>query len=173
MQDFYFLKNNLFTTYTLEVDFKNTYPFSEDLSGIFAQISTLYDKQKFALYNEAQIEKEFIAKVLEILQWHIIPQEEKIIQGKIEKPDWLLFANSDSKNRYQAISQIDRRARNDGISVILESKAYDIPIDNKKVKDNPHFQLLRYLNNLKINFGFLSNGRFWRFYDNKIGRAHV
>lgn len=166
MQDFYFLKNNLFTTYTLEVDFKNTYPFSQDLSGIFTQISTLYDKQKFASYNEAQMEKEFIAKVLEILDWHIIPQEEKIIQGKIEKPDWLLFADSDSKNRYQAIEQTDRRARNDGISVVLESKAYDIPIDNKKVKDNPHFQLLRYLNNLKINFGFLSNGRFWRFYDN-------
>lgn len=166
MQDFYFLKNNLFTTYTLEIDFKNIYPFSEDLSSAFGKISMLYDKQKFALYNEAQMEKEFIAKVLEILGWHIIPQEEKIIQGKIEKPDWLLFADSDSKNLYQAITQSDRRARNDGICVIFESKAYDIPIDNKKVKDNPHFQLLRYLNNLKINFGFLSNGRFWRFYDN-------
>ncbi|WP_317949374.1 hypothetical protein, partial [Campylobacter jejuni] len=34
--------------------------------------------------------------------------------------------------------------------------------------DNPHFQILRYLGNLKKNYGFLTNGRFWRFYDNSI-----
>ncbi|ENE6868452.1 class I SAM-dependent DNA methyltransferase, partial [Campylobacter jejuni] len=45
---------------------------------------------------------------------------------------------------------------------------YDIETDNKKVKDNPHFQILRYLGNLKKNYGFLTNGRFWRFYDNSI-----
>lgn len=50
--------------------------------------------------------------------------------------------------------------------MILESKAYNIAIDNKKVKDNPHFQILRYLSNLKLDFGFLTNGRVWRFYDN-------
>ncbi len=39
-------------------------------------------------------------------------------------------------------------------------------MDNKKIKDNPHFQLLRYLSNLKLDFGFLTNSRIWRFYDN-------
>lgn len=59
-----------------------------------------------------------------------------------------------------------RPSSNAYISVILESKAYNIAIDNKKVKDNPHFQILRYLSNLKLDFGFLTNGRVWRFYDN-------
>lgn len=166
MQDFYFLTNNLFTTYTLQEEFSKLYDFKEDLSPIFSKLQALYDTAKFDSQNEHQFEDDFISKVLEILGWHTIRQEEKIIQGKLEKPDFLLFSSLKDKEAYEKIPKSSRPSSNAYISVILESKAYNIAIDNKKVKDNPHFQILRYLSNLKLDFGFLTNGRVWRFYDN-------
>lgn len=166
MQDFYFLTNNLFTSYTLQEEFPKLYDFKQDLTPIFSQIQALYDEAKFNSQNEHQFEDDFISKVLEILGWHTIRQEEKIIQGKLEKPDFLLFSSKEAKKSYEKIPKSSRPSSNSFINVILESKAYNVAIDNKKVKDNPHFQILRYLSNLKLDFGFLTNGRLWRFYDN-------
>ena len=169
MQHFPFLNNNLFTTYTLEVDFPRIYEFDKNKQKAQAtldSIKALYDKEKFQNQNEHQFEDSFITQALEILGWHFIRQDEKIIQGKLEKPDFLLFGSKEAKEQYQNIPKEQRQATNAHISVILESKAYNVEVDNKKIKDNPHFQLLRYLSNLKLDFGFLTNGRIWRFYDN-------
>ena len=169
MQHFPFLNNNLFTTYTLEVDFPRIYEFDKNKQKAQAtldSIKALYDKEKFQNQNEHQFEDSFITQALEILGWHFIRQDEKIIQGKLEKPDFLLFSSKEAKEQYQSIPKEQRQATNAHISVILESKAYNVEVDNKKIKDNPHFQLLRYLSNLKLDFGFLTNGRIWRFYDN-------
>ncbi|WP_066386494.1 Eco57I restriction-modification methylase domain-containing protein [Helicobacter himalayensis] len=169
MQNYPFLNNNLFTTYTLEVDFPKIYDFTKNQAqaqNALKSIQSLYNKALFEKQNEHQFEDTFITKVLEILGWEFVRQDEKIIQGKLEKPDFLLFSNLDSKKAYQNIPKDERQASNAQISVILESKAYNVEVDNKKIKENPHFQLLRYLSNLKKDFGFLTNGRVWRFYDN-------
>ena len=169
LQNFSFLKNNLFTSYTLEVDFPQIYDFEgnkDQAKNALDSIKATYNKEKFISQNEHQFEDDFISEVLEILGWSFIRQEEKIIQGKLEKPDFLLFTNQDSKNTYLQIPKEQRTANNEHFSVIAESKAYKVEIDNKKIKDNPHFQILRYLSNLKKDYGILTNGRIWRFYDN-------
>ncbi|STP12626.1 restriction /modification enzyme [Helicobacter mustelae] len=169
MHNFPFLNNNLFTSYTLLIDFPQIYEFEKNATQAkeaFEAIKALYQKEKFQRQNEHQFEDDFISKVLEVLGWEVIRQEEKIIQGKLDKPDFLLFASKEAKEQYLKIPKEERRASNEFISVILESKAYHVEVDNKKIKDNPHFQLLRYLSSLKLDFGFLSNGRVWRFYDN-------
>lgn len=166
---FNFLCNNLFTSYTLEVDFPQIYDFEgnkDQAKKALDSIKAIYNKEKFISQNEHQFEDDFISEVLEILGWSFIRQEEKIIQGKLEKPDFLLFTNQDSKNTYLQIPKEQRTANNEHFSVIAESKAYKVEIDNKKIKDNPHFQILRYLSNLKKDYGILTNGRIWRFYDN-------
>lgn len=166
---FHFLRNNLFTSYTLEVDFPQIYDFEgnkDQAKKALDFIKAIYNKEKFISQNEHQFEDDFISEVLEILGWSFIRQEEKIIQGKLEKPDFLLFTNQDSKNTYLQIPKEQRTANNEHFSVIAESKAYKVEIDNKKIKDNPHFQILRYLSNLKKDYGILTNGRIWRFYDN-------
>lgn len=166
---FHFLCNNLFTSYTLEVDFPQIYDFEgnkDQAKKALDSIKAIYNKEKFISQNEHQFEDDFISEVLEILGWSFIRQEEKIIQGKLEKPDFLLFTNQDSKNTYLQIPKEQRTANNEHFSVIAESKAYKVEIDNKKIKDNPHFQILRYLSNLKKDYGILTNGRIWRFYDN-------
>lgn len=169
LQNFSFLKNNLFTSYTLEVDFPQIYDFEgnkDQAKKALDSIKAIYNKEKFISQNEHQFEDDFISEVLEILGWSFIRQEEKIIQGKLEKPDFLLFTNQDSKNTYLQIPKEQRTANNEHFSVIAESKAYKVEIDNKKINDNPHFQILRYLSNLKKDYGILTNGRIWRFYDN-------
>ncbi|WP_245945624.1 Eco57I restriction-modification methylase domain-containing protein [Helicobacter didelphidarum] len=151
------------------VDFPQIYDFAKykrESCHALEQIKAIYDTERFKAQNEHQFEDEFITKVLEILGWSFIRQEEKIIQGKLEKPDFLLFSSTDSKSDYESIPKDERHATNEYISIILESKAYSVEVDSKKVKDNPHFQLLRYLSSLKLDYGFLSNGRVWRFYDN-------
>ncbi|ANV98754.1 restriction endonuclease [Helicobacter enhydrae] len=153
----------------LQVSFPKIYDFEgtqTEVQRVFDRIKALYDAQRFSCQNEHQFEDDFIARVLEILDWHSIRQDEKIIQGKLEKPDFLLFVTAEAKRSYQDLSKQERHSSNAYISVILESKAYNVEVDNKQVKDNPHFQLLRYLSNLKLDFGFLTNGRIWRFYDN-------
>lgn len=174
---FNFLCNNLFTSYTLEVDFPQIYDFEgnkDQAKKALDSIKAIYNKEKFISQNEHQFEDDFISEVLEILGWSFIRQEEKIIQGKLEKPDFLLFTNQDSKNTYLQIPKEQRTANNEHFSVIAESKAYKIEIDNKKIKDNPHFQILRYLSNLKKDYGILTNGRIWRFYDNsKLSAAKI
>lgn len=170
-QDFYFLKNNLFSQYSLQVDFRAEFneKFRDEAKHAFEAITALCPKhslQSFANLNEHQFEDDFIAKVAQRLGYHFVRQEEKIIQGKLEKPDFLLFASAQDKANYESIPKDSRKGSNAHIAVILESKAYNVKIDNNKIKDNPHHQILRYLSNLKLDFGFLSNGRLWRFYDN-------
>lgn len=91
-----YLNNNLFTSYSLEIDFPKIYNFNANQKAfrdILTKITKIYDKNKFIKQNEHQFEDEFISKVLEILGWYFVRQDEKIIQGKVEKPDFLLFNN--------------------------------------------------------------------------------
>ncbi|WP_104759118.1 Eco57I restriction-modification methylase domain-containing protein [Helicobacter bizzozeronii] len=163
---FYF-HNNLFTPYTLEQEFPKLYNFKdtkEQAKAILEKMTAL-KLQNFKTSNEHQFEDGFIAKVLELLGWEYLRQEEKIIQDKLEKPDFLLFASPGLKQEYQALDKAERYASNAFFSVICESKAYSVEVDNKKITHNPHYQLLGYLNALRHNYGFLTNGRVWRFYD--------
>lgn len=159
-----YLDNNLFTNYALEVDFPNIYNFTKNentYKTTLDNIICLYNatQRNFQNYNEHQFEDEFISKVLDILGWKFIRQDEKIIQGKLEKPDFLLFSDENIKVNYENLDKETKKSSNE-FTIIMESKAYDVQIDNKKVKENPHFQILRYLSNLKKNYGFLTNGRF-------------
>ncbi|WP_104706226.1 Eco57I restriction-modification methylase domain-containing protein [Helicobacter bizzozeronii] len=163
---FYF-HNNLFTPYTLEQELPKLYNFEqtkEQAQEVLEKMTAL-KLQNFKTSNEHQFEDGFIAKVLELLGWEYLRQEEKIIQDKLEKPDFLLFASPELKQEYQALDKAERYASNAFFSVICESKAYSVAIDNKKITHNPHYQLLGYLNALRHNYGFLTNGRVWRFYD--------
>ncbi|EAJ8218620.1 hypothetical protein BIC23_08465, partial [Campylobacter jejuni] len=88
-----YLNNNLFTSYSLEIDFPKIYNFNANQKAfrdILTKITKIYNKNKFIKQNEHQFEDEFISKVLEILGWCFVRQDEKIIQGKLEKPDFLL-----------------------------------------------------------------------------------
>ncbi len=167
-----YINNNLFTEKFLKDDFKTLHNFDEDLREKFNKLKDIFDIEKFKKLNEAQLEKEFIEIVLEdILDYFVIPQITKKFQGKSDKPDFGVFKNRELKEKHL---KIDDKSSNEDILLFCESKAYDILLDNGKIdfKLNPHFQLMHYLTYLRIDYGFLTNGKFWRFYDVKDNRAN-
>jgi len=118
-------------------------------------------------YHENQIEDAIIKPILTAMGWALLPQEVKIISGLQQKIDIILFSADDTLKQHQALEKDKRHANFVGISVLVESKAANKPLDNKKAaKDNPYFQLLHYLQSSKIDYGFLTNGREWRLLDN-------
>ncbi|BCZ17213.1 restriction endonuclease [Helicobacter sp. NHP19-003] len=137
------------------------------------QIQALSPKLEQAIKsdNEHQLEDNFISQVLEILGWQFLRQEEKAFQGKSLKPDFLLFASPNELESYQALDK-DQRRENLGFSAILESKKPSQELDTRKVQDNPHHQILNYLDTLDHKYGFLTNGRLWRFYDTNRRTSH-
>lgn len=115
-----YLDNNLFTNYALEVDFPNIYNFTKNentYKTILDNIICLYDatQRNFQNYNEHQFEDEFISKVLDILGWKFIRQDEKIIQGKLEKPDFLLFSDENIKANYE---NLDKETKNQAMNLL-------------------------------------------------------
>jgi len=166
-----YLNNNLFTEKFLKEDLREIHDFDEDLTEKFEYLKSIYDREKFKKLSEAQIESEFISKVLEnILDFFTINQATKKIQGKNYKPDFTLFESKEIKESH---FEIEDRASILDILALCESKAYDIKLDSGKLdfKSNPHFQLMHYLTFLRIDYGFLTNGRFWRFYNVNENRS--
>ncbi|WP_240451707.1 hypothetical protein [Helicobacter sp. L8] len=84
------LVNTLFTPYTLEQELPKLYHFEstkEQARHALDQMRAL-DLHSLKQSNEHQFEDGFITKILEILGWEYLRQEEKSIQGKLEKPDF-------------------------------------------------------------------------------------
>ncbi|MCC5946748.1 MAG: Eco57I restriction-modification methylase domain-containing protein, partial [Bernardetiaceae bacterium] len=112
--------------------------------------------------SEAQLEDKFIKEVLLQLGYAYTYQVTKKVFGKMHKPDFALFESEEVERQ----SGGSDKSTTENILALCESKAYSIRLDNKvTTTDNPHFQLLRYQSDLRINYGFLTNGRKWRFYD--------
>ena len=124
-------------------------------------LSTNFDVQHLAARNEAQLEDKFIGPLLTQLGWTKVTQETITVQGKLAKPDWCLLP--DAGQDHLLIQAKDHKL----IKAICESKAWGKILDTGKAdrKDNPHHQLQDYLSTLRVRFGFLTNGRFWRVYD--------
>ncbi|WP_205426458.1 Eco57I restriction-modification methylase domain-containing protein [Helicobacter suis] len=167
-----FITNNLFTPYTLNKEFPDLYHFDQSRAQAKQALDRISALNVNTQSNEHQFEDAFIAPVLEILGWQFLRQEEKIIQGKLEKPDFLLFATKECLSKYTALEKDLRRASNEYFAVILESKACSVILDNGKVENNPHYQILHYCNALRHDYGFLTNGRFWRFYNTSTLSTH-
>jgi hypothetical protein len=114
-----------------------------------------------AARNEAQLEAKFIAPLLAQLGWAKAYQVGITVQSKFVKPDYCLVLHAAQEEAL--IATKDHLL----ITAICESKAWDKKLDTGKAdaKDNPYHQLQGYLSTLRVRFGFLTNGRFWRVYD--------
>jgi len=120
-----------------------------------------FDAEALARRNESQLEERFIGPLLAQLGWIAVPQQVITVQGKQAKPDWCLVLEPGQDDALVA-SQDNRL-----ITAICESKAWGKRLDTGKADrdQNPHHQLQDYLSTLRVRFGFLTNGRYWRIYD--------
>lgn len=130
--------------------------------GWEAWLHAHFQPDTLAQCNEAQLEDSLIAPLLKQLGWEAVPQQVLTVQGKTAKPDWCLLLQPAHAPQLMA----QHSAGSHLIAAIAEAKAWGKPLDTGKARlDNPHHQLQDYLSTLRVRFGFLTNGRYWRVYD--------
>ncbi len=124
--------------------------------------------------DEADTEDDLIEPMLDALGWTSRSRQKTAGQQTSDRPDFLLFPNSESKRQ----AQRDRNQQYKYGIAILEAKRFERPLDRRGAMDaldrgTPSSQILRYLSladvasNGKIIWGILTNGRLWRLYYHK------
>lgn len=122
--------------------------------------------------NEATTERDLIDPIIGALGWtDYLTQQTTSKKGREDIPDYLLFESASHKEA--AVGEKDQADRFRHGTLILEAKAWNIPLDRKNgdMSDGvPSNQILRYLDRVsirtdgKLKWGILTNGRYWRLY---------
>ncbi len=164
--ELYFLRNNLYTN-ILVADFpKKTN--QEESNIVFENILKLFDGKDFNALNEDQLRQEWIEPIFKLLGFSVLTQDTFEVQQKSYRLDFSLFINEEEKEDYihNFKNNNDIRTRFKKVPVISEFKDYTKHLD-KKIGNtlSPHDQLVNYLMNTGVKYGFLTNGKLWRFYD--------
>lgn len=160
-----YINNNLFDINFLNKIKENIKDYDTDITEIYNAIKADWKPEIFKESPEATMEKDFIFKVFELLGYEFSYRQRISFQGQSHEPDNTLFATKELKEEFQKDT-----TKLENILLFCESKGYKVELDNasKDKKFNPHYQLLDYLKTFKVDFGFSTNGRKWRFYDNSV-----
>jgi hypothetical protein len=138
----------------------------------FAKVKELYKNVQPArkdqyTRNEANLEKDFIRPILDILGHNYDVQESVHFKYRSsERPDYTLFPSEVIRRTAQS----DTQAYLKSVIGLGEAKAWDLDLD-KTVKisptsfANPSLQINNYLRDTSIGWGILTNGRKWRLYN--------
>jgi hypothetical protein len=133
------------------------------LRGLYAA-----EKAQLPHYNENQLEDKWFKPIFARLgheHWEgqaVIPGW----QGKIKKPDFFFFP--DAAARQTAVSQQNTLAYAQSALAVCEVKQWGVNLSRKTgtqpifADQNPMYQLDTYLTLTGLEWGILSNGRFWR-----------
>ncbi len=146
---------------------------AEDLTASYERLRELYAAKREVLptLNEAQTEDEFIKPVLELLGFTYIAQSATHRGGRVQRPDYALFA--DAAHKADAYKFVDDEAAFYGRALaIAEAKYWERPLSEKRADDprdefknhNPSFQIVNYLTGTGVDWGIMTNGRVWRLY---------
>jgi len=117
--------------------------------------------------NEANLEKDFVRPVLDILGHSYDVQESIHIKYRgAERPDYTLFPSEQVRRAVEGES--DKFLAS--VIGLAEAKAWDLDLDKtSKIADgkyaNPSLQINNYLRDANISWGILTNGRKWRLYN--------
>ncbi|MGQ9584128.1 MAG: Eco57I restriction-modification methylase domain-containing protein [Anaerolineae bacterium] len=164
---------SLFSQHYLQHRIQEHPEWQEDVSEPLARLQALYDQKKSLLptLNEAQTESEFIRPILEALGFAYIPQTQARITGRVQRPDYTLFAGEDDKAGAYRL-QSDGAAFYARALAIADAKYWERPLSRVSPDDprdafrnsNPSFQIVNYLIGTGVDWGILTNGRRWRLY---------
>ena len=136
----------------------------ENARGALDQLADLWKKERSRVdrySSEAQLEREFIQPVFEILGWKLIYQP--FLQGG--RPDYALFLDDDGLD---AALDVDHKSPAfwKPATVVADAKAWDVPLNRRSTVNNtreyPPQQIERYLDRSRLAFGILTNGWLWR-----------
>jgi hypothetical protein len=168
---------SLFSLHYLETRLPDLSEWQEEAAPLCAALQTLWRKaqQLGANWNEAQTEDEFVKPVLELLGWSYIPQVKNRSRGRVNRPDYALFADEATKEAAYP-HQGDDDAFYGRALAIAEAKYWGRPLSQKdasgrdawKSDNNPSHQMVSYLMGARCTWGILTNGKQWRLYSREV-----
>ena len=150
------------------------WPTDEASEPIRQKCQALWDKVYFGLTqgHEAKTRHELIDKVLNILGFEFLPNETLPTSGLRKEPDYLLFADQETKDRVFAQPSI---AQFEAAVAVLEAKRLKHNLGEVSKKETPgrfgHQQIRDYLSHATdisgrpfFRWAILTNGKLWRLY---------
>ncbi len=140
-----------------------------DTAVLLKPLRQLYQNQREQLphYNESQLEDNWFRPILALLG-HTMEGQPTIpgLGGGIKKPDYIFFP--DEAARLTAVSAQNSRDYAQNALAVGEVKAWGVNLDRKTgssptfADNNPMYQIDTYLRATGLEWGIVSNGRFWR-----------
>ena len=168
---------SLFSLHYLETRLPGQPEWAEDPQAAFDAVRLLWQKARRygEAWNEAQTEDEFVKPVLAVLGWSYIPQVKNSRSGRINRPDYALFADEATKNAAYPHQGDDDPFYSRALA-IAEAKYWGRPLSRKdangrdtwKTDNNPSHQMVSYLVGTRCPWGILTNGRTWRLYSREV-----
>lgn len=150
---------------------------AEEITPLFEQVRALYaHARRFGhTWNEAQTEEEFVKPVLRLLGWEFIVQTKSRRGGRVNRPDYALFADEATKREAMPHQGNDDTFYSRTLA-IAEAKYWGRPLSAKdasgrdtwKTGENPSHQMVSYLIGTRCAWGILTNGMTWRLYSREV-----
>lgn len=119
--------------------------------------------------SEDDLFASFMRPVLEQLGWSVVTQFNPLVAGDNKRMDAVLATDASAADAIrQALATSDPlAAARSHIACVCEAKKWSVDLDKKPAQrgDSAHEQIRRYMGTvLRVNDGFLSNARLWRYY---------
>jgi len=163
----YRTNRDLFSNHYLDDHLRETEPWTSvadnDVQTTYASIRDLMaeKRERVADYNEAQLERNVIRPIFEILG---IPFEiEETVRRTARRPDYGFFPSADA-----ADAAFDREDFYAEAVAVADAKRWGRKLDTrgeaKRDFENPSYQIHAYLQETPVEWAVLTNGAQWRLY---------
>ncbi|GAA0310425.1 Eco57I restriction-modification methylase domain-containing protein [Halarchaeum salinum] len=163
----YRTNRDLFSNHYLDDHLRETEPWQRvddaDVREAYDAIHGLWEekRERVADYNEAQLERNVIRPIFEILG---IPFEiEETVRRNARRPDYGFFPSADA-----ADAAFDREDFYAEAVAVADAKRWGRKLDTrgeaKRDFENPSYQIHAYLQETPVEWAVLTNGRRWRLY---------
>jgi hypothetical protein len=139
-----------------------------DCTELMTQVGRIWERERAGLpqMNEAQVEEHFVQPILELLGHVWTPQAGVSTATGRSVPDYALFLSDEARLKAAGLPKGDLNRFADAVG-LAEAKEFERPFDTRRGgprNEDPHAQILRYLNETRVGWGILTNGRSWRLY---------
>jgi len=163
----YRTNRDLFSNYYLNDHLHHMEAWTEipdtEVETAFSEIKSILDKKgdRVEDYNEAQLERNVIRPIFEILE---IPFEiEETVMRNARRPDYGFFPSAEA-----ADAAFDRENFYQEAIAVADAKRWGRKLDTrgeeKRDFENPSYQIHSYLQETPPQWGVLTNGEKWRLY---------
>ncbi|MDL0133791.1 Eco57I restriction-modification methylase domain-containing protein [Halobacterium salinarum] len=163
----YRTNRDLFSNHYLTDHLRDTEPWNEvddtEVQEAYDEIRELFEDKRDRVedYNEAQLERNFIRAIFEILG--VSYEIEETVERNARRPDYGFFETDEA-----ADAAFDRNNFYEEAIAVADAKRWGRKLDTrgeeKRDFENPSYQIHAYLQETPTTWAVLTNGQKWRLY---------